>query len=152
VHRLYKVPFSATLEIYYGARFGEALAIKVRDNIGCPHFGALRSMKMSARHYVFRGWARFTRLAERVHQQIKTTKDQERERDVDVPKSLAAVRREYLVGKKSGELRFASREGNPLLQLNINRDWLHRILEEVELGLSCPPASACNRRANIRKW
>src|SRR5664279_327320 len=88
---------------------------------------------MSARHYVLRGLPRSARSAERVHQDAKPPKTKNGIRDVDVPESLAAVLKEYVAGRKSGKLLFASREGNPLLQRNINRDWLHRILEKVGL-------------------
>lgn len=54
-------------------------------------------------------------------------------RDVDVPESLVAALREYVASRKSGKLLIASRKGNPLLQRNINRDWLHRVLEKVGL-------------------
>ena len=115
-----------------GLRIGEALAIKVPTTSAARTARRL-SRENAARHYVLRGLPRSARSAERVHQDVKTTKDQNGIRDVDVPESLAAVLKEYVAGRKSGKLLFVSREGNPLLQRNINRDWLHRILEKVGL-------------------
>jgi len=54
-------------------------------------------------------------------------------RGLGVPKSLAAIFKEYLAGKQPGTLLFSSRNGRRLLQRNINRDWLHPILESVGL-------------------
>lgn len=64
---------------------------------------------------------------------LKSPKTKERIRDVDVPETSAAALKEYVAGKKPGRLLFISRKGNPLLQRNINRDWLHPSLESVGL-------------------
>jgi hypothetical protein len=52
-----------------GPRIGEALAIRVRDNIGCPHCKALRPRKCQ----------RFACTAERLWNDIKTAEDKERQ-------------------------------------------------------------------------
>src|SRR5205807_7088069 len=44
-----------------------------------------------------------------------------------------SILRKYFAGKRPGTLLFKSRSGNPLQQRNINRDWLHLILENVGL-------------------
>jgi integrase len=64
---------------------------------------------------------------------LKPPKTKNGNRDVDLPESLAAIFREYLAGKRPETLLFASRNGRSLLQRNINRDWLHPILESVGL-------------------
>lgn len=116
-----------------GLRIGEALAIKVRDNIGCPHCRALKPRRCQ-HGTTFSEDCRILHVRQSVYiNQLKSPKTKNGIRDVDVPESLAAVLREYLAGRKSGKLLFASRKGNPLLQRNINRDWLHRILEKVGL-------------------
>ena len=116
-----------------GLRIGEALAIKVRDNIGCPHCNALKPRKCQ-HGTTFSEDCRVLHVRQSVYtNKLKPPKTKNGIREVDVPESLAAVLREYLAGRKSGKLLFASRKGNPLLQRNINRDWLHRILEKVGL-------------------
>ena len=64
---------------------------------------------------------------------LKAPKTKNGIRDVDVPEALAKVLRQYVAGKKPGTLRFKSRKGIPLQQRNINRDWLHPVLEQVGL-------------------
>jgi integrase len=116
-----------------GLRIGEALAIKARDNIGCPHCKALKPRKCQ-HGTTFSEDCRVLHVRQSVYiNQLKSPKTKNGIRDVDVPESLAAVLREYVAGRKSGKLLFASRKGNPLLQRNINRDWLHRVLEKVGL-------------------
>lgn len=116
-----------------GLRIGEALAIKVRDNIGCPHCKALKPRKCQ-HGTTFSEDYRVLHVRQSVYaNKLKSPKTKNGIRDVDVPESLAAVPRQYLANRKSGELLFVSRKGNPLLQRNINRDWLHRILEKVGL-------------------
>lgn len=116
-----------------GLRIGEALAIKIRDSIGCPHCNALKPRKCP-HGTTFSEDCRVLHVRQSVYtNKLKPPKTKNGIRDVDVPESLAAVLRQYLAGRRSGELLFASRKGNPLLQRNINRDWLHRILEKVGL-------------------
>lgn len=45
----------------------------------------------------------------------------------------AAILREYIANKPSGLLLRSSRDGGPLLQRNINRDFLHPVLESIGL-------------------
>ncbi len=114
-------------------RIGEALAIRVRDNICCPHCKALKPRRCQ-HGSTFSEDCRVLHDRQSVYVgKLKLPKTKNGIRDVDVPESLASVLREYLAGKKSGGLLFASRKGNPLLQRNINRDWLHRIFEKVGL-------------------
>jgi integrase len=116
-----------------GLRIGEALAIKVRDNVGCVHCKNLKPRKCQ-HGTTFSEDCRVLHVRQSVYQaKLKPPKTKNGIRDVDVPECLAAVIREYLAGKKSGKLLFASRKGNPLLQRNINRDWLHPVLESVGL-------------------
>lgn len=116
-----------------GLRIGEVLAIKVRDNIGCPHCKALKPRKCQ-HGTTFSEDCRVLHVRQSVYiNRLKPPKTKNGIRDVDVPESLAAVLKEYLAGRLPGKLLFASRKGNPLLQRNINRDWLHRILERVGL-------------------
>jgi integrase len=116
-----------------GLRIGEALAIKVRDNVGCPHCKALRPRKCQ-HGTTFSEDCRILHVRQSVYmKKLKAPKTKNGIRDVDVPESLAAILRQYVASKKPGKLLFASRSGNPLSQRNINRDWLHPILETVGL-------------------
>jgi integrase len=116
-----------------GLRIGEALAIKVRDSVGCPHFKALRPRKCQ-HGTTFSEDCRILHVWQSVYmKRFKTPKTKNGIRDVDVPESLAAILRQYVAGRKPSKLLFASRSGNPLSQRNINRDWLHPILETVGL-------------------
>ena len=116
-----------------GLRIGEALAVRVLDNIGCPHCKALRPRKC---HHgtTFSQDCRVLHVRQSAYEaKLKPPKTKNGKRDVDVPESLAAIFREYLADKQPGTLLFSSRNGRPLLQRNINRDWLHPILESVGL-------------------
>jgi integrase len=116
-----------------GLRIGEALAVKVRDNVGCPHCKALRPRKCQ-HGTTFSEDCRVLHVRQSVYEsKLKQPKTKNGKREVDVPESLAATFREYLAGKLPGTLLFSSRTGRPLLQRNINRDWLHPILESVGL-------------------
>lgn len=116
-----------------GPRIGEALAIRVRDNIGCPHCKALRPRKCQ-HGTTFSEDCRVLHVRQSAYGTIlKPPKTKNGKRDVDVPESLAAIFRAYLAGKRLGALLFSSHTGRPLLQRNINRDWLHPILESVGL-------------------
>ena len=116
-----------------GLRIGEALAVRVLDNIGCPHCKALRPRKC---HHgtTFSQDCRVLHVRQSAYEaKLKPPKTKNGKRDVDVPESLAAIFREYLADKQPGTLLFSSRNGRPLLQRNINRDWLHPLLEKVGL-------------------
>ena len=116
-----------------GLRIGEALAIKVRDNIGCPHCKALRPRQC---HHgtTFSEDCRTLHVRQSVYEtRLKAPKTKNGKREVDVPETLAAVFRKYVARKPNGALLFSSRSGRPLLQRNINRDWLHPILESAGL-------------------
>ena len=117
-----------------GLRIGEALAIRVRDNIGCPHCKALRPRKCQ-HGTTFSEDCRILHVRQSAYEaKLKRPKTKNGKREVDVPESLAAIFREYLASSKlPGTLLFSSRSGRPLLQRNINRDWLHPILESVGL-------------------
>jgi integrase len=116
-----------------GLRIGEALAIKVRDSIGCPHCKALKPRKCQ-HGSTFSEDCRILHVRQSVYaKKLKAPKTKNGIRDVDVPEALAKVLRQYVAGKKSGTLLFKSRKGNPLQQRNINRDWLHPLLEKVGL-------------------
>jgi len=116
-----------------GLRIGEGLAIKVRDNFGCAHCKALRPRKCQ-HGTTFSEDCRVLHVRQSVYEMnLKPPKTKNGKRDVDVPESLAAIFREYVAGKQPGTLLFLSRNGRPLLQRNINRDWLHPILESVGL-------------------
>jgi len=116
-----------------GLRIGEALAIKVRDNIGCPHCKVLRPRRCQ-HGTTFSEDCRVLHIRQSVYEsKFKQPKTKNGKREVDVPESVAAIFREYLAGKPPGTLLFSSRSGRPLLQRNINRDWLHPILESVGL-------------------
>jgi hypothetical protein len=116
-----------------GPRIGEAVAIKVRDNMGCPHCQTLRPRKCQ-HGTTFSEDCRVLHVRQSLYgARFKNPKTKNGKRDVDVPESLAATFREYLAGRKSGNLLFSTRSGGPLLQRNLNRDWLHPILESVGL-------------------
>lgn len=116
-----------------GLRIGEALSIKICDNVGCPHCKALKPRKCQ-HGSTFSDDCRVLHVRQSVYiNRLKPPKTKNGIRDVDVPESLATVFKQYVADKPSGKLLFASRNGNPLLQRNINRDWLHRILEKVGL-------------------
>ena len=116
-----------------GLRIGEALAIRVGDNIACPHCKALRPRKCQ-HGTTFSEDCRILHVRQSAYEtKLKPPKTKNGKRDVDVPESLAAIFREYLAGKRPGTLVFSSRTSRPLLQRNINRDWLHPILESVGL-------------------
>jgi len=116
-----------------GLRIGEGLAIKVRENIGCAHCKALKPRKCQ-HGTTFSEDCRVLHVRQSVYgKKLKAPKTKNGIRDVDVPEVLAAVLRKYIAGRKVGRLLFVSRKGNPLLQRNINRDWLHPILESVGL-------------------
>jgi integrase len=116
-----------------GLRIGEALAIKVPDNVGCPHCKSLKPRKCQ-HGSMFSEDCRVLHVRQSVyHKKLKAPKTKNGIRDVDVPECLAAILREYVAGKKPGTLLFKSRRGNPLQQQNISRDWLHPVLEKMGL-------------------
>ncbi len=116
-----------------GLRIGEALAIKVRDSVGCAHCKSLKPRKCQ-HGSAFSEDCRVLHVRQSVYgRKLKAPKTKNGIRDVDVPESLATILRKYFAGKRPGTLLFKSRSGNPLQQRNINRDWLHPILEKVGL-------------------
>jgi integrase len=116
-----------------GLRIGEALAIKVRDSVGCPHCKSLKPRKCQ-HGSAFSEDCRVLHVRQSVYGgKLKAPKTKNGIRDVDVPEALAKVLRQYVAGKETGTLLFKSRDGNPLQQRNINRDWLHPLLEKVGL-------------------
>jgi len=116
-----------------GLRIGEALAIKVRDNIGCLHCKPLKPRRCQ-HGTTFSEDCRVLHVRQSAYgKKLKAPKTKNGKRDVDVPECLAVVLRQYVAGREHGTLLFKSRNSNPLLQRNINRDWLHPILEAVRL-------------------
>ena len=85
-----------------GLRIGEALAIKARDNIGCPHCKALKPRK--CRHgSTFSEDCRVLHVWQSVWgKKLKAPKTKNGMRDVDVPESLAVVLCNLVAGKKAG--------------------------------------------------